>query len=96
MPDHLHWVFQLGEDHDLPTVMRLFKGRSAKNVNKALMRRGPVWQRAYFDHAIRHYEEYPGYYRDICGKSLAFRIGCKHWKIIRCGDAIWLNIKMAG
>jgi putative transposase len=57
MPDHLHWIFQLGEKQDLFTVIRLFKGRSAKNANEVLRRHGPVWQRAYFDHAIRDYED---------------------------------------
>ena len=57
MPDHLHWVFQLREKEALSTVMRLFKGRSAKHVNAVLKRRGPIWQRAYFDHAIRDNED---------------------------------------
>jgi len=57
MPDHLHWLFQLGEKHNLSTVIRLFKGRSARRVNEALKRQGPVWQKAYYDHAIRGYED---------------------------------------
>lgn len=89
MPDHLHWVFQLGEDHDLPTVMRLLKGRSAKEVNKALMRQGPVWQRTYFDHAIRDYEDIQAISRYLVANPL--RSGL----VANIGDyplwdAIWL------
>lgn len=57
MPDHLHWIFQLGEKQDLPSVMRLFKGRSAKRVNEVLNRKCPIWQRGYHDHALREHED---------------------------------------
>ena len=57
MPDHLHWIFQLGEKQDLPSVMKLFKGRSAKRVNEILNRRGSIWQSGYYDHALREHED---------------------------------------
>ncbi len=57
MPDHLHWIFQLAEKQDLPSVMGLFKGRSAKRVNEVMNLRGPFWQRAYYDHALRKGED---------------------------------------
>ena len=56
MPNHLHWLFQLGEQGDLAQVIKSFKARSARRVNKALGRKGTLWQRAYFDHAIRKEE----------------------------------------
>lgn len=57
MPDHLHWIFQLGDCRNLAAVMKLFKGRSARLINKAMQKSGPVWQKAYYDHAIRNEED---------------------------------------
>ncbi|MDO8437143.1 MAG: transposase [Nitrosomonadaceae bacterium] len=57
MPDHWHWLLQLGEMIDLAQVMNVIKGRSAMAVNRSLGRTGPVWQRGYHDHALRHDED---------------------------------------
>lgn len=57
MPDHLHWLFELREAGDLAAVMKRFKARSARSINEFLMRRGTVWQRAYYDHALREEED---------------------------------------
>ncbi len=57
MPDHLHWLFALDCDVALADVMRRFKSRSAQAVNRVLDRTGPVWQRAYYDHALRRDED---------------------------------------
>jgi hypothetical protein len=43
MPDHRHWLVQLGEGSALAAVMKPFKARSARAVNRALGRSGPVW-----------------------------------------------------
>ncbi len=56
MPDHWHWLLQLGEAIDLARVMNSAKGRSALAVNRCLGRVGPVWQRGYHDHALRRDE----------------------------------------
>ncbi len=57
MPDHLHWLFQLGEGISLSSTMKLFKGSSARGVNKFLGQSGAVWQKAFYDHALRHEED---------------------------------------
>ena len=57
MPDHWHWLLQLGAMIDLAQVMNVTKGRSAMAVNRLLGRTGPVWQRGYHDHALRHDED---------------------------------------
>lgn len=57
MPDHLHWLFVLGEGVTLGAVMNRLKGRSAREVNRLLGRSGPVWARAYHDHALRREED---------------------------------------
>jgi hypothetical protein len=33
--------------------MRLVRGRSARTINLQLRRSGPLWQRAYFEHALK-------------------------------------------
>ena len=57
MPDHLHWLIELTATAPLAQIMHTFKGRSAQQVNQYLGRRGPVWQRAYYDHALRQEED---------------------------------------
>jgi putative transposase len=57
MPDHLHWLLGLGESLTLSAVMKRFKGRSARAVNAVLACTGPVWQRAFHDHAVRREED---------------------------------------
>ena len=57
MPDHLHWLFQLGCVGTLSEVMQRLKGRSAKAVNQILCRSGKIWQRNYYDHALRGDED---------------------------------------
>lgn len=56
MPDHLHWLVQLKDHAALHDVMKSFKGRSSRRTNLLLNRKGPIWQRAYHDHALRENE----------------------------------------
>ena len=53
MPDHAHWLLQLGEHDSLPSVVTRLKCASARNANRVLQRRGTVWGRAYHEHALR-------------------------------------------
>jgi REP element-mobilizing transposase RayT len=57
MPDHVHWLFQLGENMDLSTLVKSLKARSAHRVNQRLNRQGPLWQKSFHDHAIREEED---------------------------------------
>jgi len=57
MPDHLHWLFALAEKNSLPEVIRLLKGRSAIGLNRILQRQGPIWQKSFYDHALRRDED---------------------------------------
>jgi len=47
----------VGEMHRLPEVIRLLKGRSAFALNRFLQRHGPVWQKSFYDHALRRDED---------------------------------------
>jgi len=47
MPDHVHWLFQLGEGMDLSAAVKRFKARSAHRVNGYLHRQGALWKRRF-------------------------------------------------
>ena len=53
MPDHAHCLLHLGGKQPLHVAVGAFKSGSARRVNRALGRKGPLWDRAYHDHAIR-------------------------------------------
>jgi REP element-mobilizing transposase RayT len=89
MPDHLHWLFVLGAVCDLGVLVRTLKGRTARAVNCALQRTGPLWQRAYYDHALRSDEDLRAVARYIVANPLRARL------VNRLGDyplwdACWL------
>jgi REP element-mobilizing transposase RayT len=55
MPDHVHLI-GTPIDSALHRILKGLKGSSARSVNKALDRRGPVWQDESFDHELRRDE----------------------------------------
>ena len=57
MPDHLHWLMQLGEDSNLSAVVRSIKSASARTLNLSLGRTGRIWQSGFHDHALRSDED---------------------------------------
>lgn len=57
MPDHVHWLIQLGEAGSLDGVVNRLKSSSARHVNKVLGRSGAIWIPAYYDHALREDED---------------------------------------
>jgi putative transposase len=52
MPDHVHWLFTL-ESGSLGRVLSRAKSRSAHAVKSTLPDTDAVWQKDYFDHALR-------------------------------------------
>lgn len=59
MPNHVHVIFRLlsGENLDLATVIRSWKGYTARSANSILLRSGSLWQREYYDRLIRDGKE---------------------------------------
>jgi REP element-mobilizing transposase RayT len=53
MPDHVHWLLQMGPQDRLETVVNRLKSGSARVVNRALGRQGALWARGFHDHALR-------------------------------------------
>ncbi|MCP4592754.1 MAG: hypothetical protein GY842_18620 [bacterium] len=61
MPDHVHLIFtplldKHGSPYGLSEIMSGIKGASAHSINKALHRKGSVWQDESFDHILRRNE----------------------------------------
>jgi len=88
MPDHLHWLFQLGEGFTLAKVMQGFKGRSAREIRR-LGEHREIWRRGYHDHALRAEEDVQGVARYLVANpsraGLVLRAGdYPHW------DAMWI------
>jgi len=59
MPDHVHLIltplidYEAAEVWSLGKIMDAVKGASAHRINKALNRKGRVWQPESFDHVLR-------------------------------------------
>ena len=88
MPDHLHWLL-IPKAGALEIVMQRTKSLSAISINRALGRRGPVWQKGYHDRALRREEDLLAMARYIVANPLRAGIARSladypHW------DAIWL------
>jgi lipoyl(octanoyl) transferase len=95
MPDHAHWVLQLGTDNTLSRVVCALKSASALQVNRALNRNGPVWARAFHDHALRDDESLRDTARYVVANPL--RAGL----VSKIGDypfwnAVWLEQSLMG
>ncbi len=57
MPDHFHWLVELGNCLSLPDVVGNVKCHSARNINRLMERPGThVWQCGFHDHALRSEE----------------------------------------
>jgi type I restriction enzyme R subunit len=54
MPNHVHALFRLLTPHRLESVVKSWKGFSAREINRRLKKRGPVWQEDYWDRLIRN------------------------------------------
>jgi REP element-mobilizing transposase RayT len=83
MPDHLHFIFELGEGHELSAVLREFKKYTALNANRAMGRTSAFWQDGYYEHAIRTSEEWTVRMDYMLGNpvraGLAERVGEYRW-----------------
>ena len=76
--------------------MKLFKGRSSRQVNLLLKRKGPIWQRAYHDHAARENEDIRGMARYIVFNPIRAGLVNKIWRIpvLGCNLAVDLSRNM--
>ncbi len=89
MPDHWHGLLQLQESMSLSMLMQSLKGRSARRINILRRTTGTVWQKGFYDHALRKEEDARSIARYIVANplrgGLVDGIGdYPHW------DACWL------
>jgi REP element-mobilizing transposase RayT len=89
MPDHAHWLIELGAHDPLAQVVGRLKSASARAANPVLCRHGALWAPAYYDHALRDEEDLRAVARYLVGNPV--RAGL----VERVGDypfwnAVWL------
>ncbi|MEA9587479.1 transposase [Xanthomonas sp. WHRI 10064A] len=89
MPDHVHWLVQLGSATSLADTVSRMKACAARAVNDQRQHRVPVWSRSYHDHALRKDDDLHAVARYLVANPL--RAGL----VTRLGDypfwdAIWL------
>lgn len=88
MPDHFHWLVEL-HNGDLPKLMQAAKSRSARAINQQRSRNETLWQKGYFDRALRREEDLKAAARYIIANPL--RAGLvDHIGDYPLWDAIWL------
>lgn len=95
MPDHAHYLLQLGRYGALDAAVRSLKGRSARAVNLELSRSGTLWACAYYDRALRKEDDLRAVARYIIGNpvraGLVTRLGdYPFW------DAEWVGGRATG
>lgn len=70
MPDHVHCLLRLGGAQPLGVAVAALKSGSARRVNRALGRKGPLWEPAYHDRALRSGDDLRSVGRDIVANPL--------------------------
>jgi len=90
MPDHLHWLMRLLGRKDLSTCVGNMKSFSARLLNASSNRKGPVWQRGFFDCAIRRECNLVTLSRYIVANPLRAGLA-EHIGDYALWDAIWMN-----
>ena len=53
MSDHLHMLIRLGSQKKIGQAMKLFKGRTAREINRQRNSTGALWFEGYHDHMLR-------------------------------------------
>lgn len=53
MPNHIHLLFSLDDDHALGRAMQLIKGGYSRALREAGITRKAVWQPSYYDRRVR-------------------------------------------
>lgn len=89
MPDHLHLLFQSLTSRHISTAVNNVKSLTAREINRRHSRTGQVWQKGFYDRAIRSDEDVVAIARYIIGNPVRAGI------VRRVGDyplwdSIWL------
>jgi putative transposase len=92
MPDHLHWLFALGEGASLSDVLKSVKGFSAHRIsaNRGISERAEVWQKGFHDHALRRDEDLKAVARYLVLNPVRAGLVTNLWEY-PLWDAIWVG-----
>jgi len=69
MPNHLHWLFALGDTTELSSLIRRVKGLSSHRIGR-LTGRHWLWQKGFHDHAARRDEDIQNLARYVVANPL--------------------------
>lgn len=58
MPNHVHAMIALKNDHSLPMIVKQWKGASANAINRLMKREGKLWQQDFYDRFVRDMDHY--------------------------------------
>ena len=70
MPDHLHWLFQSLTDRPLSIAVNNVKSLTARQINHRHSRVGRIWQKGFYDRAIRCDEDIVAIARYVIGNPI--------------------------
>ena len=89
MPDHLHWLFQLAGTRPLSVSVNTIKSYASRTINQIIGRSGPVWQKRYYDHALRDEENLAAVARYIVANPLRAGLA-RNVADYPLWDAVWI------
>ncbi|MBL9218440.1 MAG: transposase [Opitutaceae bacterium] len=79
MPNHVHVVVQPKPGHELPAILKSWKGFTALQANRHLGREGDFWQPEYYDHLIRDGSEMAATIRYIQNNPIKAKLTNWRW-----------------
>lgn len=89
MPDHVHWLIQLGDNANLAACVNWLKGSSTRSVQTLLGIERVIWQRGYYDHALRKDESVEAVARYIVANPIRAGLVASV-RNYAFWDAVWL------
>ncbi len=90
MPDHLHWLMQLSEGGSLSTSVMNVKSYATRGITQLRGTSGKIWQRGFYDHALRRDEDVLATARYIIANPLRSGL-VKRVRDYPLWDAMWLS-----
>jgi len=89
MPDHVHWLMQLGNQHSLSEAVRFVKSRTTSRIRQQSSHSIQVWQSGFHDRQLRQEDDLIQMARYIVANPI--RAGLvRSVREYPLWDAIWL------
>jgi putative transposase len=89
MPDHLHWLVQLTGSRPLSKCVGIVKSESARKINRQNGCTNQIWQRGFYDRAIRYEDDIADVARYIIQNPVRAGIAktVRHYAL---WDSVWV------